>query len=336
MNNNNRLTALRESIHHAVINNCLHILNPLFDANPKPEKVGKGIHIKYKSKKEWSHVPENPAPSKEHREDIAAMELFAEPLGQEKPCFWLVISNEQFAIRLEDNYEVIDHKIIKGKDGDDINLRNIAYAPDIKIFQSMQIPVYIKTFMDAAKKTFKKSIILISEMLPFNSFSIWIYTNFDSKKQNTEALEMIASYAIESDEENIEDKIKEIIENDKKSFYRKLDEVLNLNSESTEQPDYSYCLCCGYRINYKSKFCNGDDKENSEILERDNCLHKFKYWIKFRLEITDNKVSFKLREKYYNEMSMLVAKYRFSAYEIFQENNTQLFKTKKRGRKAIL
>jgi hypothetical protein len=46
------------------------------------------------------------------------------------------------------------------------------------------------------------------------------------------------------------------------------------------------------------------------------------------LEINENKASFELREKYHKEMLKFVEKYRFSAYELFQNNHPQLFESK--------
>lgn len=83
----------------------------------------------------------------------------------------------------------------------------------------------------------------------------------------------------------------------------------------------------------KGKFCNATVSTINYSQDRYNCMHKFKAWIKSRLGISDIEKSRELRERYHNEMLMLVAKYRFSAYEIFQANNPKLFEKRKRGRK---
>ena len=196
------------------------------------------------------------------------------------------------------------------------------------------MPIYVKAFVDPIKKSFKKSIIFINERLPLDSFNITIVTCFDSKKEKEAALEMVARLGIESDDDTLTKKIKTIIGDEKKSFNRKLDEILNLKSESTEQPDYSYCLCCGEKIMNKRKFCNATKSSKRSAEDRDNCLRLFTAWIKSRLGIVEIEENKERREQLYKEMLMLVKKYRFSAYEQFNLNHPEIFTSKKRGRKS--
>lgn len=316
MNNNRQLNAVRDSVYNTVNNNGLSKLNPLFNQNPKPRISGSGINILFKSDS--------------MSEENIHHEVFES--GMPNPRTWLVISNEQIAIEIEEKYKQTKPVVTKDKDGQDIILRNQTSTPEIGIYQAQEIPIYIKTFSDVARDKFKRSVVMIKEMLPVSPFSVWFYRNIDINKQQEDALKLVAKYFVKSDEEDFETRVIKIIVNNKYSFKRKLDELLNLNSEMLQSPEYTYCPGCGERIKNR-KYCDARESSKNKSKDRDNCLRKINYWITNNLGITDKDKISQTRVRIYNEMRLLASKFRFSAYEVFQENNPKLFEKRKRGRK---
>ncbi len=311
MSNNNALSELYSNIKHAVNISALRKLNPMFGLKPKPKISGNAITVRYELSEPIYKYREMLYPPSGPKEKIIKFEeIETDPIRLSIPYRWLILTKDNFALRIEDKNE-----------------------PEVNFYRLEKTPIYIRCFHDAIKKSYKKSIILISERLPLDPFYISIITEFDKKNEYKLALEIIAEHTLKNKDETIEVEIKRIINNKKDSFTTRLDKLINLDSKTAVPPDYSYCLCCGERVKKDIKFCNINKNSKSIIYNRSNCLRKFKYKIKSGLGITNNEESAELRDKLYIEMLKLVAIYRLSAFEQFKINHVQLFESKKRGTK---
>jgi hypothetical protein len=195
-----------------------------------------------------------------------------------------------------------------------------------KVFLSDEkVPIYIRSLIQIAGEYFDSNLITIIDYLPIIiSFRIYKSTDLQSPEVMQGLLYNIVDFAIL--EANYDKKFDSIFNDTTKTFEEKFDDLIALNNKGVTLED-SLCLACGETIKKGRKFCNADGKIN-----KDNCLNKFNYWIRNRLNIKSTEGVAKKREELHLQLEELITNYPLTGYAKFKIANEKLFSSKYKER----
>lgn len=207
------------------------------------------------------------------------------------------------------------------------------YKSQIKYCRIKESPFYIQALMQPVAKVMKKSVVIITDELPF-SISLMIYRDPYKKQEREDVLFYLSrilgcfeAKEIETQEAKAQEVIA-IISDERISFKEALDK-LNSFVGGGGEGNFSYCLTCGDRIDAGKKFCNAEAKGYKQ---KNNCLNRFNNWLKARLKIKTARGRNKKRVEFYEELRALTTTNPFSAFDIFKTKYSKLYTSRYKER----
>jgi len=190
------------------------------------------------------------------------------------------------------------------------------------------VPFYIRLFCDAARESFKSSIVFIVDGLP-SELRVSVYPQRKYKKSKVEDLILIARRLIDYTDEETKQRVELICLSDK--FECAVDKILKLSKQPINT-NLSCCLACGARIKKESKFCNSKNIHGKK--NPGNCRDKFHNWLRRRLGIKGIEGEREERERLYQELQDTIrTDGPFNAFDTFQDKHRELYDERHRGPK---
>ncbi len=197
-----------------------------------------------------------------------------------------------------------------------------------RIHRLFDVPFYIRMFIDAARESFKYSIVFVSDGL-HNELRVYVYPRNKHLKSKSEDLLTIAERLLGVVKKAKKQKVEYICRN--YSFKAALDEILTLSKQPIDT-NLSYCLACGDVTKRGNKFCESGSVHNSKT--RVYCRDNFHNWLRRRLEITGGiEKERKEVERLYEELQHILQEKPFSAFDVLKSNHSELYDERRRGPK---
>ena len=209
-----------------------------------------------------------------------------------------------------------------------IVIEHLVMQSRYEILQLEDVPFYIRLFCDAAKESFKSSIVFVADGLP-SEFGVSVYPQRNYKRSKSEDLMIIAGHLLgKVDDKETQKRVKYICRNH--PFRKVLDEILKLSKQPI-QAELSYCLACGAEVAKEEMFCNSREVHGTK--NPGNCRDKFHNWLRRRLGIGSLAAEREARESFYRDLQDIIIMTPLSAFETFQDKHRDLYDERPRGPK---